>query len=348
VPQLRSLLTTSPNRSSHRMGFKLMLTAAVGLCLLPLLTFAQTPAAPAAPETEQKAATEAPAASAEKPTEANQASADAAIPNNDQLLAEQVPADQVWWLNAGEDKFLGLYIAEATGRDSLGATLILPDPGRPADWPAITRTLRELLPQHRWATLAINPSTSNSTLQARIDSAIKQLRSKNITNIALIAEGKTALGALEYIQLHAGQLRAVVLLNPAHEALLEETAIATNSETPTEPQAAEKSAAEKPTTETAAKTTDNMSGQEDALLTRIGTLAIPCLDMATDSSIEGKQLAERRLDTSRRLKPGQYQQVTLPPNDRYGINNQDSPITKRIRGWLGKNALAPVAATPAQ
>jgi hypothetical protein len=314
---------------------------ALAMCLttvsLAIKAQAADPAAPAPAAAETK--TPEPAAGAAPETATTTTTANAAIPSNDELLAQQVPADQIWWLTAGEDKFLGLYISEETGRDSYGAALILPDPGRPADWPVLTRTLRELLPKHRWHTLAINPSTDNATLQARIEAAIKQLRSKNINNIALIAEGKTALSALQYSQIHAGQLRAMVLLNPDHQGLV--------SVAKTTDKAADAGAekTEPVTTENSAEktATETPPGQQDLLLESIAMLTIPCLDMATGGSVDDMTHAAQRLAVSRRLKPGQYQQVSLPDNNSPVSDAQENPLSKRVRGWLGKNALPPKA-----
>ena len=225
-----------------------------------------------------------------------------------------------------------------TGRESYGATLILPDPGRPADWPAITRTLRELLPKHRWHTMAINPSTDNVTLQARIEAAIKQLRSKNISNIALIAEGKTALSALQYSQIHAGQLRAMVLLNPDHQGLVSVAKTADKAADAgaekTEPAVTEPATTEK-------KAEKSSPGEQDLLLESIAMLTIPCLDLATGGSVDDMAHAAQRLAVSRRLNRGQYQQVSLPENDSPVSDAQETPLSKRVRGWLGRNALPP-------
>lgn len=121
------------------------------------------------------------------------------------LSASATLTGEAVWLDAGADKFLGLYTAQTT-RTLQGGAIILHDTGMNPDWPAVIAPLRRELPKRGWSTLAVQlplpgeAKEDNSALldqiPARIKAAIAFLHTKDITRIVLIGHGQGAtLGA---------------------------------------------------------------------------------------------------------------------------------------------------------
>ncbi|MBI5462656.1 MAG: DUF3530 family protein [Gammaproteobacteria bacterium] len=107
------------------------------------------------------------------------------------------------WLEAGGQKFLGIYTEDQTGEPK-GSAIVLHGIGVHPDWPDVVYPLRSELPNHGWATLSIQmPILPNeATLKEyiplikeaapRIQAAQAFLKSKGTGPIVLIAH---SLGA---------------------------------------------------------------------------------------------------------------------------------------------------------
>jgi pimeloyl-ACP methyl ester carboxylesterase len=111
------------------------------------------------------------------------------------------------WLNTEGGKFFAIYTPDQSNRPQGGA-ILLPDTNTHPDWPSVIHPLRRNLPEHGWATLAIElPATDNISafsgnqkqIQARILAAIEQLKSDGISNIVLIGYGGGALAAANFL-----------------------------------------------------------------------------------------------------------------------------------------------------
>jgi len=111
------------------------------------------------------------------------------------------------WLEAGGERFLGIF-TKATSAASLGGAIILPSLGKTPDWPDVIAPLRKTLPAYGWNTLSIQlpyPTKNADGLwqlepyftasRGRIQSAINYLRQQGITNIVLIGHGLGAAAA---------------------------------------------------------------------------------------------------------------------------------------------------------
>lgn len=125
----------------------------------------------------------------------------------DQQLAAGITVGKPQWLEAGGQRFLGIYTASTTG-SSLGGAIILPSLGDHPNWPDVIAPLRKSLPKHGWSTLSIAlpvPTKGSDGLWAlapyftasrgRIQSAIKFMQQQGIVNIVLIGHGLGAAAA---------------------------------------------------------------------------------------------------------------------------------------------------------
>ncbi|MDH5648069.1 MAG: alpha/beta hydrolase family protein [Gammaproteobacteria bacterium] len=111
-------------------------------------------------------------------------------------IADVVMVGDAVWLEAGQDKFLGLYTEASDGPK--GAAIIMHGIGVHPDWPDVILPLRSQLPEQGWATLSIqmpvlhneaNPAEYKplfSEVAPRINSAIKFLKNKGYKNLVLI------------------------------------------------------------------------------------------------------------------------------------------------------------------
>lgn len=125
----------------------------------------------------------------------------------DQQVAAGITVGKPQWLEAGGQRFLGIYTASTTG-SSLGGAIILPCLGEHPNWPDVIAPLRKSLPNHGWDTLSIAlpvPTKGSDGLwtlapyftasRDRIQTAIKYMQQRGITNIVLIGDGLGAAAA---------------------------------------------------------------------------------------------------------------------------------------------------------
>ncbi len=113
-------------------------------------------------------------------------------------------------LSGEKGPFLGLYRAEKHG-ESQGGIILLHDLDNHANWPQVIRPLRLQLPLHGWHTLSIQlpffgdippPEKMDEQLDsagARLKSAIGFFTGKGIRNIVVIAHGRGATLAADYL-----------------------------------------------------------------------------------------------------------------------------------------------------
>jgi len=128
-------------------------------------------------------------------------------------IGRNLHVGEVLWLEAQGEKFLGLY-SETERQKEVGAALIVHDMGGQPDKHYVVHALRTLLPEHRWATLALQmplretgaPVRDYYTLfpeaLARIQAGIDYLQAGQPRNIVLIGYGLGSLLALQYQSTH--------------------------------------------------------------------------------------------------------------------------------------------------
>ncbi len=131
---------------------------------------------------------------------------------------------KIVWLNAGEQKFLSLF-TEAEKSKNQNAVIILHEAGEYPDQKPLVHWLRILLPQHNWATLALQmPLRENASsaadyyplfteAQNRIKAAIEYLKANGAVNIALIGYGLGALMATNAVNDHPDNIGAIATVS---------------------------------------------------------------------------------------------------------------------------------------
>lgn len=128
-------------------------------------------------------------------------------PAKPEEAAPAITVGQVQWLEAGGERFLGIYTKDTTGTP-LGGAIILPGLAVPPDRQDVIFPLRQELPDHGWSTLAIalpTPAKGADGLwqlepyftasRNRIQAAIAYLQQQGITTVVLIGHGLGAAAA---------------------------------------------------------------------------------------------------------------------------------------------------------
>lgn len=125
----------------------------------------------------------------------------------EEAMAPAITVGQVQWLEAGGERFLGIYTKDTTGTP-LGGAIILPGLAVPPDRQDVILPLRQELPNHGWSTLAIELPTPAkgadglwqlepyfTASRSRIQAAISYLEQQGITTVVLIGHGLGAVAA---------------------------------------------------------------------------------------------------------------------------------------------------------
>lgn len=133
--------------------------------------------------------------------------ADDAAPKQQEQPPAAITVGQAQWLEAGGERFLGIY-TKAIAAVPLGGAIILPDLDAHPDWPEVIAPLRQALPDYHWNTLAIQlpaPAKGADGLwqlepyfaasRNRIQAAIAFLQQHGVSNIVLIGHGLGAAAA---------------------------------------------------------------------------------------------------------------------------------------------------------
>ena len=113
------------------------------------------------------------------------------------IATSQAPETEIFWLDAGEQQRLALYLASVEPEAHAGI-IIFPDTSTSADWPDFIHPLRTDLTEHGWSTLTLNmppeadPIIPERTLPTRQDSNTLQSSSDLANTDAVAAEGSTA------------------------------------------------------------------------------------------------------------------------------------------------------------
>lgn len=243
----------------------------------------------------------------------------------DMLSTSATLTGEAVWLDAGADKFLGLYTGQ-TARTPQGGAIILHDAGMHPDWPAVIAPLRRELPKHGWSTLAVQlplpgeAKADNSALldqaPARIKAAVAFLHTKDITRIVLIGHGQGAT------------LGATFLANDTQSGIGALIGIGMSAEKIQEPRL--------------------------HLPTALEKISLPILDIYGSRDEDSSRTSTERRNAAVRARtnpsPQQteapakrpasalpYRQIEIPGTDHF-FTASDIILTKRIAGWLKKYA----------
>jgi len=124
-----------------------------------------------------------------------------------QSLEKTITSGKAVWLNDDTSKFFAIYEPDQSGQ-AKGGVIILHGANSHPDKPEVIRPLRNALPLHGWASIAIQlPYLSSisdytkqqTTINQRINSAATYLQTVGIGNIALLGHGIGAMAATAYL-----------------------------------------------------------------------------------------------------------------------------------------------------
>lgn len=141
----------------------------------------------------------------------------------DQIVDNIFTGEPVW-LNAGKQKFLGIY-TESETKPAMGAAIVMHGIGVHPDWADVVNPLRTRLPESGWHTLSIQmPILENKAEQKeyiplfpevapRINAAMSFLKQKGIKKVVLVGHSLGATMAGYYAANHLDQsVRALVAI----------------------------------------------------------------------------------------------------------------------------------------
>ncbi|MBI5040423.1 MAG: DUF3530 family protein [Gammaproteobacteria bacterium] len=235
---------------------------------------------------------------------------------SDQIV-ESLLVGKAEWLEAGGQKFLGIYTEDQTGEPKGGA-IILHGIGVHPDWPDVVYPLRSELPNYGWATLSIQlPILPNeATLKdyiplikeaaPRIQAAQAFLKSKGDEPIVIIAH---SLGA---------SMATAALAEAGDPALagLRGLVVIGMSSSDTDPQL-------------------NTTAQ-------IAKLKLPIFDLYGSRDLdEVLAAAEPRAAAARKAGHTHYRQMAVEGADHFFVG-LDEELVRLVRGWL-EQLLKPAA-----
>jgi len=128
------------------------------------------------------------------------------------------------WLEAASRKFLALY-TETEKPDTKGTVIILHDSGGHPDQQTVIHALRTVLPEHNWATLALQMPLREigadkneyyallPEAYARIEAGIKYLKQNGAQNIVLAGYGLGGLIAVSALNRPISEIKALVTIS---------------------------------------------------------------------------------------------------------------------------------------
>ncbi len=220
------------------------------------------------------------------------------------VYGQSTQADEVATFSSASHDIKAYYLKETSG-DANGGVIIVSDIGQPPQISGLNNTLRHVLANHHWHTLALDMSevTDDNTSDV-INDGIAFLNDKGVFNIAILGIGAGAAQAILSVsklpepgpEQQFEQIRALLMIN------------AKNS----------------------------IPDSDTNILQSMSNIRVPILDTYVMNDYRLQELARERKKTARSLPGRQYQQVRIPL-----INNanqmQENSLTKRIRGWLDSN-----------
>jgi triacylglycerol esterase/lipase EstA (alpha/beta hydrolase family) len=231
----------------------------------------------------------------------------------ERLVERQAPGELVW-LDAGGNRFLGLFLG-APGAAAKRVVLLLHGLGAHPDWPEVIQPLRTRLPELGWSTFAIQlPRLSSEASHAdelelprrallRIQAASRFLTERGIEQMAVIGYGFGAAVGAQY----------------AGNAVMEIVAFAAVS------------------LRVPAHLTPVVHYPES-----LEAVRVPVLDVqaAQDDATVLQQAPEREL-WGRKNKTRRFDRIIIP-DARAGYYGREDGLARAIAGWLDANAGAGV------
>ena len=234
--------------------------------------------------------------------------------SQDRALAEQLKADEIKWLTTGDNKFLGIYKADTSGK-ALGSLLILAAPGGTAAMPGALSELAIQLSSSGWHTLGISiPDLdfSDPVAAPDVDKWYVDQETKNMGSVLeriMAAEADLTANGAKYVLLAQGSTAELVLELIASNTINPAGLISLNLRHPVYQQAL--------------KIPDNLA-----------RLQIPVLDIYNTTESESARKRKTR------QKNAEYFQLYIAGSDN-NFRGSEKLLVSRINGWLKKTYSKP-------
>lgn len=227
-------------------------------------------------------------------------------------IVDAIMVGEAVWLEAGKDKFLGLY-TEQTSEIARGAAIVLHGTGVHPNWPDVIYPLRTQLPDHGWHTLSLQmPILHNEAKYAeyiplyeevapRINAAVAYLKSKGINNIVIIGHSLGPSMAAYALANNTTDpsIRAFVAIGVAGDLIRDE---------------------------------------KKNFFTSLTKIKMPILDIYGGEDLDNvRDNAKKRSSIAKKSGNKNYTQIEVPAANHF-FNNQGDTLVKRVRGWLEKHA----------
>jgi pimeloyl-ACP methyl ester carboxylesterase len=218
------------------------------------------------------------------------------------------------WLEAGADRFLGIY-SEFSGDQQKGGVIIIHGIGVHPDWPDVINPLRSELPDAGWSTLSIQmPILANDAeyeayaplmqeVGHRLGKAIEFFKTNGVNNIAIVAHSMGSTMAASYLassDAGVGQVTGFVAIGMSAQ-------------------------------DTAPAEMDNL-----AFLGRIKTPMLDLYGSQDLKSVLGSAAARKQAIT--RAGNTDYQQDKVPGANHF-FQGHSAELVRRVRSWLDGHAL---------
>lgn len=209
------------------------------------------------------------------------------------------------WLDIGGQQALAFYLAELSGT-AHGGVLLIPDTAKHPAIQGTINTMRIALATNHWHTLALSMTDADEEKALKLITAgIAFLNQKGVYNIAILGEGAGAAQALLYT--------SSLPSTGAGDGKIDQirALIMINAK-------------------------NTLVGSETDFLEKLAETSIPVLDAFSSGNYREQRAAKERKKIIQRLAGNAYSQITLPRASG-SVQNSDTRITKRIRGWLDSN-----------
>lgn len=225
----------------------------------------------------------------------------------DQIVDSLLDGEPVW-LEAGEQRFLGIYTPDSSG-ETKGAVILLHGMGVHPDWPDVIHPLRTSLPEHGWATLSIQlPVLENeadlgdylpliSEAAPRIRAAAEWLESKGFETVVLAGHSLGAtMGAACVAGGDAPELSGLVVVGMGTSTI-------------------------DPRVNTIA---------------HLENISVPVLDIYGSRDLDDvRSSSKERAGAARKAGNKAYRQTEVEGADHFFVGLEDD-LVRRVRGWLDR------------
>lgn len=239
---------------------------------------------------------------------------------HEQALRRQLPASQLRQLEAGDDAYLGLFMAAAQPRPR-GGVLLIADRDEHADWPELIGPARRQLSVLGWHTLAISLPNTAPADPSLGDAARTELMAEK-------AERATRRINVAAQALHAEGAERLVVLGRGEGAFWALHATATDTRPSVDADALILSQARPPI---------EADGGDARLDTLLAQWKEPVYEIFVGSGESNQQRAQEHKLNARRQGNGLYHQLVLPKQDQSDLGQQ--MLVKRLHGWLEKTVV---------